>query len=103
LFIELVNFEARIFQLLAEYAHFRTVSRNFCFGHGNGSDRQNASHRQRRRRGIFVEPYSKQNSSPGGAAYSDDVAPERSFGIFGFIGYKDFAPTVLADLPIYPA
>jgi hypothetical protein len=28
------------------------------------------------------------------------AAPERSFGTFGFMGYKDFAPTVLADLPI---
>jgi hypothetical protein len=55
---------------------------------------------QRRRRGIFVEPNPKHNSSPIGAAYSDDVAPERSFGTFDFMGYKDFAPAVLADLPI---
>jgi hypothetical protein len=32
--------EARISQLLAEYAHFRAVSRIFWFGHGNGGDRQ---------------------------------------------------------------
>jgi hypothetical protein len=31
------------------------------------------------RRGIFVEPQSQQNFSPGGAAYSEDAAPERSF------------------------
>jgi hypothetical protein len=50
---------------------------------------------QRRRRGIFVESQAKPNSSPVGAAYSDDVAPERSFGVRNRPDYKDFAPTVL--------
>jgi hypothetical protein len=47
------------------------------------------------RRGIFVESQPRQNQSPVGAAYSDDVAPERSFGVRNRPDYKDFAPTVL--------
>jgi hypothetical protein len=48
------------------------------------------------RRGIFVESQPKQNQSPVGAAYSDDVAPERSFGVRNRPDYKDFAPRRLA-------
>jgi hypothetical protein len=40
----------------------------------------------------------KSSSSSVRAAYSDDAAPERSFWKINFTGYKDFAPTVLADL-----
>jgi len=52
---------------------------------------------QRHRRDIFVEPPPKQNSSPVGAAYSDNAAPERSLGEIGLRSYKDFAPTALAE------
>jgi hypothetical protein len=53
---------------------------------------------QRRRRGISVERPPKKSASSAGAAYSDDVAPEQSFWKIEFTGYKDFAPTALADL-----
>jgi hypothetical protein len=33
---------------------------------------------KRRRRGMFVAPRTKKNPSPGGAAWPEDVAPERS-------------------------
>jgi hypothetical protein len=45
-----------------------------------------------------AENPSKKSASSVGAAYSDDVAPERSLGTLGFMDYKDFAPTALADL-----
>jgi hypothetical protein len=86
-------FEARIFQLLAEYAHFRTVSRNFCFGHGNDGDRQNAGHRQRRRRDIFVETRTNKIRKPrrGGV-----FRRCRSYGALFILesqSYKDASPT----------
>src|SRR5208282_2775431 len=52
---------------------------------------------QRRRRAIFVEAQPKQNVSPVGAAYSNDAAPERSFGIFAMRIYKDASPTGLKN------
>jgi hypothetical protein len=48
---------------------------------------------QRRRRGIFVEPQPKHNSSPVGAAYSDDVAPTELLFVFELLIYKDVSPT----------
>ena|ERR1035438_10508917 len=51
----------------------------------------------RRRRGIFVEPQPKQNFSPDGAAYSEDVAPERSLVRFVTVIYKDASPTGLKN------
>jgi hypothetical protein len=54
----------------------------------------------RRRRGILIEYPPQKSASSVGAAYSDDVAPERSLRTFDCMGYKDFAPTALAVLKI---
>jgi hypothetical protein len=48
---------------------------------------------QRRRRGIFVEPQPKHNSSPVGATYSDDVVPTELLFVFELLIYKDVSPT----------
>jgi hypothetical protein len=57
---------------------------------------------QRHRYGIFAEPQPKQNFSPIGVAYSDDVAPERSFVIFAVGFYKDASPTGFPFTPPRP-
>jgi len=52
---------------------------------------------RRRRRGIFVETRTNKIRAPSGR-HIQKISLLRSLGMFGFIGYKDFAPTVLADL-----
>src|ERR1035437_831672 len=56
-------------------ARRRTGESALQFGRCCGRGRPPSAAFQRRRRGIFVEPQSKQNFSPVGAAYPDDVAP----------------------------
>jgi len=56
---------------------------------------------QRRRRGIFVEPQPKLNLSPVGAAYSDDIAPERSLGELGCVATKISHLRRWPEFPIY--
>jgi hypothetical protein len=58
---------------------------------------------QRRRRGIFVEPQPKHNSSPVGATYSDDVAPTELLFIFELLIYKDVSPTGFETNPFPPS
>jgi ParB family chromosome partitioning protein len=48
------------------------------------------------RRDIFVEPQPKQNFSPVGAAYSDDVAPDGALAVNKLLFYKDASPTGLS-------
>ena len=48
------------------------------------------------RRDIFVEPQPKQNFSPGGAAYLEDVAPNGALAVNKLLFYKDASPTGLS-------
>jgi hypothetical protein len=52
---------------------------------------------QRRRRGIFVESKPFKKSSPIGAAYSNDVAPDGAWDFLIAVFYNDVSPTGFAS------